>query len=356
VLLVDDVADLRFLLRVVLETDGSFEVIGEAGDGQTAMDLCERTRPDVIILDLSMPTMDGLEALPELRKLAPDATIVVLSGFDKGRIGTSAASLGADGYFEKGTPPATVLGWLKETLGIVDPPAATAPSLAVLASDDLNALEAHDLRSPLTAIIGFGETLSDHWDAIDDGRRRTLVERITVQARTLRAIAENVLVARKVDLDEVEVELRTVAPAALLTDLAERVAALCGEHDIDVQVAPDLPPVLVDEQRFLHVILNLVSNAARHAPEGTTIGLKARADGAWVAVDVCDSGPGIPYADRVRVLDKHVRLSRDPHGLGLGLFVAATLCRAMGGTIAIADNDGVGTRVVCRLRVAEPLD
>src|SRR4051794_9354598 len=52
VLLVDDMADLRFLLRVVLETDGAFDVVGEAGDGQSAVDLSARTQPDVIVLDL----------------------------------------------------------------------------------------------------------------------------------------------------------------------------------------------------------------------------------------------------------------------------------------------------------------
>src|SRR4051795_11720856 len=116
VLLVDDVADLRFLLRVVLEADGMFEVVGEAGDGETAVDLCARTDPDVVLLDLSMPTMDGLEALPRLRALAPDAKIVVLSAFERGRVSSSAADLGADAYFEKGTPPPTVLDGLKDLL------------------------------------------------------------------------------------------------------------------------------------------------------------------------------------------------------------------------------------------------
>jgi two-component system sensor histidine kinase KdpD len=138
-----------------------------------------------------------------------------------------------------------------------------------------------------------------------------------------------------------------------LTDLAESIAPVAGDHALDVRVAPELPVVLVDRQRFLQVLVNLVSNAARHAPPDTPIGVIARADGAWVAVDVCDRGPGIPRDERVRVLAKHVRLTRDAYGLGLGLFIASNLCRAMGGSLEVSDNDGVGTRIVCRLRIAE---
>jgi len=357
VLLVDDVADLRFLLRVVLETDGGFEVVGEAGDGESAVQLCAASRPDVIILDLSMPTMDGLEALPRLRQLAPDALIAVLSGFEGGRIARSTSELGADAYFEKGTPPAAVLDALKDLLGMAPPPTAEAPEpggVTYLDDRELRAVVAHDLRSPLTAIIGFGETLDDRWDEIDDTMRRALVGRMTAQARTLHAVTENLLTSAALDLDSLAVDLEPVAPAALLTDLAEVLRPLVGSHPLDVRVAPDLPRVLVDRVRIQQVVTNLATNADRHSPPKTPIGLHARADGPWVAIEMIDRGPGIPHRDRARVFEKHVRLSRDSSGLGLGLFIASALARAMGGSLSIADGDGGGTCVVCRLRVADP--
>lgn len=358
-LLVDDVADLRFLLRVVLETDGSFEVIGEAGDGETALDLCARLRPDVVVLDLSMPTMDGLEALPRLRALVPEATIAVLSGFEGSRVAASTSSLGADAYFEKGTAPSTVLQTLKGLLGIESTPPpepATPGGVTYLAETELRAVVAHDIRGPLTAIIGFGETLSDRWDDVDETMRRSLVGRMTAQARALHAVSENLLTASALDLDALAVDLRPTAPASLLTTLAETVRPLCGQHPLDVQVAPDLPPVLVDQTRFMQVMVNLITNADRHAPPKTPIGLYARADWPWVAIEVVDRGPGIPHAERVHVLEKHVRLARDSKGLGLGLFIASALARAMGGSLFISDNEGTGARVVVRLKVAEVED
>ena len=354
VLLVDDVADLRFLLRVVLEADGSFAVVGEAGDGETAVELCANTQPDVIVLDLSMPTMDGLEALPRLRATAPDAVIAVLSGIEGARAATSAENLGADAYFEKGTSPAIVLERIKQLLG-VDSPTDPVPAIGGtrIGDAELRAVVAHDLRSPLSAIIGFGETLAERWDEIDDSVRRAIVGRMTAQAHSLHAITENLLTVGSVDLETINVDLEAVAPAALLTDLAEVVRPLVGSHPLELHVAPELPLVLVDRVRLQQIIVNLVVNAERHAPKGTAIGLHARLDGSWVAVEVSDRGPGIPAGDRARVLEKHVRLTRDSKGLGLGLFIASSLAKAMGGSLAITDDDGVGARVACRLRVAE---
>lgn len=102
VLVVDDVADIRLLLRLALEGDGRFEIVGEAGDGSEAIDAAGRLRPDVVLLDLAMPVMDGLEALPGIRAQSPESKIVILSGFNARELSAEALSLGASSYMEKG--------------------------------------------------------------------------------------------------------------------------------------------------------------------------------------------------------------------------------------------------------------
>jgi DNA-binding NarL/FixJ family response regulator len=104
VLLCDDSPQIRELLRIVLELEGN-EVVGEAGNGREAVEEAERLQPDVVLLDLSMPVMDGLEALPEIRRVAPEARIIVLSGFDNDRLVSQALALGADQYVPKGGDP-----------------------------------------------------------------------------------------------------------------------------------------------------------------------------------------------------------------------------------------------------------
>jgi DNA-binding NarL/FixJ family response regulator len=104
IFLVDDVPELRELIRYGMEEDPSFEVVGEAGDGRTAIEGISKTAPAAVLLDLSMPDMDGLEAIPHIRSAQPQIAIIVLSGFSADRMGKTARERGADGYVEKGTP------------------------------------------------------------------------------------------------------------------------------------------------------------------------------------------------------------------------------------------------------------
>ena len=104
VFLVDDVPELRELIRYGLEADDDFAVVGEAGDGAAAIEGIFETRPSAVLLDLSMPGMDGLEAIPEIRRRRPGIAIVILSGFSASRMERKARERGADAYVEKGTP------------------------------------------------------------------------------------------------------------------------------------------------------------------------------------------------------------------------------------------------------------
>ena len=104
VLVCDDSPQIRELVRIVLELEGN-EVVGEAENGCEAVDEAERLQPEVVLLDLSMPVMDGLEALPQIKRVAPQARIIVLSGFDNDRLVSQALALGADHFVPKGGDP-----------------------------------------------------------------------------------------------------------------------------------------------------------------------------------------------------------------------------------------------------------
>jgi DNA-binding NarL/FixJ family response regulator len=99
---IDDTPDIRDLLSIVLTRSG-VDVVGEAGDGQEGVDLVRAERPDVVILDIAMPVMDGLEALPLIRALVPSAQIIVLSAAT-GEVAEQVLGHGADLFVPKGTP------------------------------------------------------------------------------------------------------------------------------------------------------------------------------------------------------------------------------------------------------------
>lgn len=121
VFLVDDVPELRELIRYGLEGDEDFVVVGEAGDGAAAIEGVAETRPSAVLLDLSMPGMDGLEAIPEIRRGRPDVAIIILSGFSASRMENKARERGADGYVEKGTPMADLRDAVRRAVAERDP-------------------------------------------------------------------------------------------------------------------------------------------------------------------------------------------------------------------------------------------
>jgi DNA-binding NarL/FixJ family response regulator len=102
VLIADDVDDLRMLLRLSLERSGRFDVVAEACDGVEAIEQARQHQPDIVVLDLSMPNLDGLEALPQILAVAPGARVLVLSGFEARRMAPAALAAGAVAYVEKG--------------------------------------------------------------------------------------------------------------------------------------------------------------------------------------------------------------------------------------------------------------
>ncbi|MGQ0434989.1 MAG: response regulator transcription factor [Microthrixaceae bacterium] len=113
IVIADDSADLRLLLTLALRGDADFEVVGEATNGAEAVALAGRLRPDLLLLDLSMPVMDGLEALPLIRDISPSTSVVVVSGFLNGDMQQRVLDLGASGFIEKGDDLGQLVGFVQ---------------------------------------------------------------------------------------------------------------------------------------------------------------------------------------------------------------------------------------------------
>lgn len=113
VLIVDDHALVREGVRHVLTSDGGFEVVGEASTGADAVKLAAELEPDVVLLDLTMPGMSGLEAAPRIREAAPEARLLVLSIHDHEEYVLQSVRAGAEGYLRKDSSPAELRGAIR---------------------------------------------------------------------------------------------------------------------------------------------------------------------------------------------------------------------------------------------------
>ena len=116
IVIADDADDIRLLVRMQLSVDGRFKILGEAGDGQEALDLIDLDEPDLLLLDLAMPTMDGLEVLSRLQSRGGPVHTVVFSGFASQTMIDRAMSLGAVAYIDKGRDLADIPGILVDAV------------------------------------------------------------------------------------------------------------------------------------------------------------------------------------------------------------------------------------------------
>ena len=103
VVIADDTADIRLMLHIAMTQRADVELVGEARDGQEAIDLVAALRPDLLVLDIDMPVLDGLSALPRIREVAPDTRVVMLTAISNSEYRERAHAAGAVAYVEKTT-------------------------------------------------------------------------------------------------------------------------------------------------------------------------------------------------------------------------------------------------------------
>jgi CheY-like chemotaxis protein len=189
VLLVDDQPAVRWLLRSTLEADERFQIVGEAGDGVDAIRYAESIHPDLALMDLAMPNLDGLQAIEGMRRGSPETRVLVLSGHAESMAGLVGAS-GADGFVQKGTGPAVLIREIArlfpEVFGAVaeeprpEPePQPVPPHLSFLM---------HEMQGALTIIGGFAATLRLSAERMDPEQLRAYAEPIERRARELSAL------------------------------------------------------------------------------------------------------------------------------------------------------------------------
>uniref|UniRef100_UPI0026129023 sensor histidine kinase n=1 Tax=uncultured Amaricoccus sp. TaxID=339341 RepID=UPI0026129023 len=205
----------------------------------------------------------------------------------------------------------------------------------------------HDLRTPLAAILGAAGTLRDFAGDLTEEARGDLLGTIVAEAERLNRFIANLL-------DMTRLESGAIAPARTPQDLAEvvgsaleRAGRVLAGHHVTVDLADDLPMIEIDPVLFEQVLFNLLDNAAKIAPEGSTVRIEVRPTAAGGAtIRVLDEGEGIPEGELERIFDKFHRVQKGDRvraGTGLGLAVCRGFVEAMGGAISAANrSDGPG--------------
>jgi two-component system sensor histidine kinase KdpD len=204
----------------------------------------------------------------------------------------------------------------------------------------------HDLRTPLASILGAAGTLRAYPHLLDETARVELTSTIQEEGERLNRFISNLL-------DMSRLEFGGLAPNASLVDLGEivgsaieRASKILEHHHLEVELAADMPMLRLDPVLFEQVLFNLLDNAAKYSPDGSTVRLRSWREGDSAMLQVIDEGPGIPEEELERIFDKFYRvrkLDTQRAGTGLGLAICRGFVEALNGRIVAGNRaDGHG--------------
>ena len=216
----------------------------------------------------------------------------------------------------------------------------------------------HDLKTPLAAVLGASTTLRDYFAPMSEEDRKDLLSTIVDESERLNRFIANLLDMTRIESGAMEPNYALHDVGDIVGSALRRGAKILGGHGVDVRIPADLPVVRVDPVLFEQVLFNLLDNAAKYAPEGSTIDIEGWSGTDTVVVQVADAGPGIPPGDLDRVFDTFYRVRKGDQvraGTGLGLSICRGFIEAMGGTIA-AGNRPDRTGAVFTIRLPKPND
>ena len=211
--------------------------------------------------------------------------------------------------------------------------------------DEFIATVSHEMRTPLTSIRGFSQTLLSSWDKLDEESKKKFVKIIGEQSNRLINLVENILTVSKLNSD------KPLLRAVNVNSSIEKVLPLLNqkypEHKFIKNFDKNLPPARIDDEKFQQILTNLLDNGGKYSNEGSKITISTSAVNNDVIVCVQDEGIGIPKDDLNKIFEKFTRLENHltskTQGNGLGLYITKTLVEAMGGQIEVTSEEGQGT-------------
>lgn len=387
VLHIEDRAENRLLVRKVLEARG--HTVVDCADGLTGLELARTAAPDLVLVDINIPGLDGYEVVSRLKdepRLAATPVVAITAEGDRDR----ALALGFDGFLSK---PIRLAGFEAELLAfvagrreagdasrrqahlldhgrrVVDRLEAKVRELT-RANERLRDVDrlkmevlrnvSHELATPLTPLTGYVKMLGNgELGPLTDGQRLVL-GRMQGSVGRLRELIDNLLNVTRFATGSVSLELAVMGPAEVIEQAVASMRPRAEARQVTLATALEaLEPVVGDRGRLLDALRQLIDNAIKFGPAGGAVTVGARVvaeaggDARFLEISVSDQGPGIPADQRDRVVEPFYQVdgsaTRSAGGAGLGLAVADRTADLHEGSLQIADGPAGGCRVTLRL-------
>ena len=342
ILAIDDDTLIREYLRIVLTRQGANVVTASTGgEGLTTWE--GPTNFDLILLDLVLPDLDGVEVLKRIREKDTGVTIVILTGAGNVQSAISATRNGADAYIQKqdislNSDPAALFYNLEQ--GFERRAGLVAQQQLEGVRSDLYAIVTHDLRSPASVIQTSAEMLLSGEFGSLAPEQANLIQIISKSAIKMNALISDYLDFAQIDAGFLRLRLEAVDLRELVQNAVEavRFQAQAKRHAIVVDLLPEPLQGQLDPERIQQVLDNLLTNAIKYTPDGGSITLRLRKEKGDAVIEVSDNGIGMAAENLPSLFTKYHRVpgpaGKTIRGTGLGLLIVKEIVEAHGGTVS----------------------
>lgn len=358
ILIVDDLEANREIMARLLARAGYHT--RDADGGESALALLEDYRPDLILLDVSMPRMSGFEVCEQI-KASPETEhipVIFVSALSELGNKVRAFEVGAVDYIIKPYKTEEVLARVRSQVTLAHQ-RKRIMELDLL-KDQLMRTVSHDLKNPLHIIMGYAAMMMEGSD-INTETMMEMAAEVYRSADKMYNLVTNFLDLSQIEdglsLHRVPVSIKKMA-AQILQSFAlpaeqKAITLLLSLPDDDVTVE-------VDPLRIEQVFNNLVSNAIKYTPDGGKVTISAQRQGSGVTISVSDTGLGIPPDALPHLFDKFFRVQTTQHkereGTGLGLSIVKAIVEQHGGSIDVTSEAGKGSRFSVYLPSETPVE
>ena len=363
VLIVDDDRLNIRVLGGILKGDGY--VLADANSGENALELYASFRPDLVLLDVIMPGIDGFETCRRLKRDYGDKCAPVIFITAKNESDDVVEGLGAGGvdYLPKPFKPKEVLARIRshlqnQILSEQQKLLVEQLSKANAAKNRFLGMAAHDLRNPLASIRGIAEFMREGSVGPMTGEQLELIETIHGAAQSMLVMVNELLDVATIEAGELKLSLEIYNLGDLIAKSVSMInrEALKKKTHVLFESPPEPVQLMIDPAKMRQVVENLLSNAVKYSPPGSTIRtfVTPHPANSTCSFSVRDQGPGIPDDERDKLFKDFSRLSSKPTGgeksTGLGLAICRKIVEAHHGSISVENLPDRG----CEFRVTIP--
>lgn len=347
VLVVDDEAIIRDLCSKALK---GYRVL-QAADGEEALSIFQKGEIDVILTDVMMPKLGGIELLKRLKEMEPTLVVIVMTGFAEKDVILNALKADADDFISK---PLNLLQ-LKTAVDKALVKKALKEEIANLRSMDrfksnFLSLISHKFRTPITAISLFLQNLASGVYDTEDPMYRQYLRMTYEEACYLERLVADLLAFSRVIDDGGGMKQEPCNVGEIITQLLQMSKEAAGKPGVEIRLEIDpVPLLLLDREKLTFAVKQVIENAFKFSGETGSVAVSLNFHDDMFRITVADEGIGISREDLPKIFEKFYQVDSartgQIRGFGLGLYYAREFIRLHGGVISVESEPGEGTTV-----------